>query len=311
MPRWMPLDWVLVVGTFLTGTLILVFASSIPEWPYLIAIHVALFVFVFVLPARGAKWEFAPPGTPFFRRHLRGAVRYTRYNYPILFVIFFFEEVRYTVNAIRPEEPYWFEPYLFEADRWTLGGVLPAEKFASWVSVPVSEIMCAFYLAYFFIIASGFILSWVGNKPADGSRRVMPGPGFETTITSTVTAFLLASIWYPWLPARGPWESEALMAGLPVFEGFLFTPLTQWMQSWGSVSGACFPSSHVAGTWGLVLGIREHHPRAAWILGFFAVGMSFSCFFLRYHHAVDVLAGFPMGVLGAALGRRWTGAWPR
>jgi membrane-associated phospholipid phosphatase len=303
MPRWIPLDWVLVVDTVLTGTLIVVCAASIPEWPWLIPVHVGILALLLWLPPRGASWELAPPGTPFFRKHLRGAVRYTRYNFPILLVIFFFEEVRYTVNAIRPDEPYWFEPYLYEADRW-LFGELPAVSFASWVSLPLTEIMYAFYFAYFLIIASGFILAWVGTN---GGRRVMPGPGFEPAITSTVTAFLLASIWYPWLPSRGPWENEALMAGLPVFEGIVFTPLTQWILGYGSVSGGCFPSSHVAGTWGLVLGIREYHPRAARILGALAIGMSFSCVFLRYHHAVDVLVGFPLGVLGAALGRRWAG----
>ena len=64
-------------------------------------------------------------------------------------------------------------------------------------------------------------------------------------------AFFFSFLWFPWLPARGPWESPELMAGLPAFQGIVFTPIIEWIIERGAVSGGCFPSSHVpeAGAW--------------------------------------------------------------
>jgi membrane-associated phospholipid phosphatase len=97
-----------------------------------------------------------------------------------------------------------------------------------------------------------------------------------------------------------------LMAELPAFRGVLFTPLVEWIIDRGAVSGGCFPSSHVAGSWGTVLGLAAHQRRAALVLAFFAVGMSVACIYTRYHHGVDVPAGLLAGLLGAWIGRTLT-----
>ncbi|MGH9459905.1 MAG: phosphatase PAP2 family protein, partial [Vicinamibacteria bacterium] len=103
-----------------------------------------------------------------------------------------------------------------------------------------------------------------------------------------------------------PWENPELMAGLPAFQGVVFTPLIEWIIERGAVSGGCFPSSHVAGSWGMVLGLTAHHRRAPLVLGFFAVGMSAACIYTRYHHGVDVPAGLLAGVVGAWTARTLT-----
>ncbi len=58
----------------------------------------------------------------------------------------------------------------------------------------------------------------------------------------------------------------------------------------------------------MVLGLAAYHRRAALVLGFFAVGMSFACIYTRYHHGVDVPAGLLAGAVGAWIGRSLTGA---
>ena len=61
------------------------------------------------------------------------------------------------------------------------------------------------------------------------------------SVTSMILRFLFACAWYPFLPARGPWENTQVMSGLRAFDGFLFTPLVQWIIDGAAVSGGCFP----------------------------------------------------------------------
>jgi membrane-associated phospholipid phosphatase len=93
------------------------------------------------------------------------------------------------------------------------------------------------------------------------------------------------------------------MARLPDFEGGPFTWAARWITDGAHVTGNCFPSSHVAGTWGVVFGLAPYHRRAGFFIGLLAVGVSISCVYTRYHHAVDVPAGFLMGLVGASLFR--------
>ena len=75
-----------------------------------------------------------------------------------------------------------------------------------------------------------------------------------------------------------------------------------------AVSGGCFPSAHVSGTWALTFGLYFANRKAAAVMGLVAVGLSVACVYLRYHHAVDVFAGLAVaavaGVIGYAVTRR-------
>ncbi|MFQ5790382.1 MAG: phosphatase PAP2 family protein [Acidobacteriota bacterium] len=306
MGRWSSTDWVVALYTSATALLIVTCYPAIPGpgAGWLLAFHGGVLGLLFLLPPRGAAWEQPRPGEPGWRRVPKEVGRFLRYTYPALLILPFFEEVQYTVNAVAPKTPYWFEPYLYAADRWIFGDI-PSVLLSPWVGPPVSEIVHGFYFSYYLILICGVVLAWVGPGTGELGRRT-PGPGFETAMTAMMLGFFLSFLWYPWLPARGPWENVALMARLPRFEGTFFTPLVEWIIERGSVSGGCFPSSHVSGSWGLVLGLVPTHRRAGLGLSLLVAAMSLSCIYTRYHHAVDVPAGLLAGVVGAALGRALT-----
>ena len=158
--------------------------------------------------------------------------------------------------------------------------------------------MHAFYFSYYLILIGGVIIAWRGPRRATGVSPDRPGEGFDLFITGMILAFILAFVWYPWLASRGPWENPELMAEMPPFRGLLFTYLIGVIIQHGAVSGGCFPSAHVAGAWGIVFGLawtRGHRRLALW-MGLVAAGMSFSCVYTRYHHALDIPAGFLCGV---------------
>ena len=233
---WAALDGAVILYTVLTALLVLACYNSIADPLPILVLHALVVFGVFVLPPRGARWELAPPDEPIWRKMVRGGARFLRYSYPLLLVVLYFEEVQQTVNAIAPASPYWFEPKLYAVDRWLFGD-LPALLMSGWEGLPQDEILHAFYFSYYLILIGGVTVAWFEPKGTKGE----PGPGFEGAITSMMLAFFLCFIWYPWLPARGPWENPEVMAGLKPFEGIVFTPIIEWIIERGAVSGGLLP----------------------------------------------------------------------
>jgi hypothetical protein len=302
MRRWNLVDWAVAVYATYVAIIILVGHGSIPEWLPLFLLHVAFLVGLWFLPARGATWELPIPDEPQWRVATREVVRFVRYMYPLILILVFFEEGRLIVNSLFPETPYWFEPYLYAADRWLLGD-LPSIRMVPWMSWPLTELMHAFYFSYFVILIGGPVFAVFTAKRRSGGKRGFRGPEFDYAIGSMTFGFLCAYVWYPWLAARGPFENAPLISSLPPFEGGPFTFLARWITDCAAVSGNCFPSAHVAGTWGLTFGVASFHRKAGWVLTLVAIGVSLSCVYTRYHHAVDVPAGILMGLTGAILFR--------
>ena len=290
-------DRVVMAYTAWIALLVVLFQDNVSRWPAILAFHLLVLAVMAALPGRGAPWETTPPGEGAVKRHVREGLRFLRYTYPLLLMVFYFEEVEHTVNALWPESPHWFEGHLYALDRLFFGN-LPAILLNPSVGILQDELTHAFYFSYYFIVVGGAVLAYLGF------RSPRPGPAFERTMVSVVSAFLLCFVWYPFLPARGPWENPELMATLTPFEGLLFVPAVEAVIDQGAVSGGCFPSSHVAASWATALSLAPFHRRAAWISGFLAFGLSLSCVYTRYHHGVDVPAGLMAGIAGAAIGSR-------
>jgi len=270
---------------------------NVPEWPYILGGHAAIVVGLLLLPPRGTAWEQPRAADSRWLSHARSTARFLRYTYPALLLTPFFEEVSLTVNAAARQTPYWFEHYLFNADRALFGGT-PAVMLSQAGTPLLDEIMHAFYFSYFLLIIGGVVIAWNGGRADRGT----PGHGFQTAMTCMMLGFFLSYVWYPFLPARGPWEHPDVMAGLRPFGGWVFTRAIKVIMAGAAVSGGCFPSAHVSGAWAMTFGLYATNRRAALVFGLIATGLSVACVYTRYHHAVDVLAGLTVAILAAAIG---------
>ncbi len=291
--RFLTLDFLVFGYTAWIGAFAAFFYDEMPNPAAILALHLFIMAVMLLIPARGAAWEVEP--LLGWKRHVRSGTRFFRYTYPLLLVLFFFEEGHQTVNAMWSQAPHWFESSLYAADLRVFGE-LPALFMNDWVGPIQDELIHMFYFSYYFIFVGGVIYAFFAGG---GSKT--PAPGFQTVITTVLLAFFLCFVWYPFLPARGPWENPELMAGMTPFKGFVFVPIIERIIAHGAVSGGCFPSSHVAGAWGAVLGLWGFHRKPAILLGIFASGMSLACVYTRYHHAVDVAAGFTAAVVAAVV----------
>jgi len=292
---WIALDWVLV--SYVTFVALVAVVWKVTHWQYILGGHAAIVAGVLLLPARGAAWEQASAVDPRWLSHARSVARFLRYTYPALLLTPLFEEVSLTVNAAALRTPYWFEQYLFNADKALFGGT-PAVMLSQAGNSVLDEIMHAFYFSYFLLIIGGIVIAWNGGLRSRGT----PGRGFYTAMTCMMLGFFLSYVWYPFLPARGPWEHPEVVADLRPFGGWVFTRIIEFIIAGAAVSGGCFPSAHVSGAWALTFGLYATDRRAALSFGFIATGLSVACVYTRYHHAVDVLAGLTVAIVAAAIG---------
>lgn len=296
--RFLVLDYFVFGYTAYIALFTLVFHETMSAPLSILALHAFILTAMILVPPRGARWETVP--IQGWTRHVRGFARFFRYAYPLLLILFFFEEGHQTVNAMWSATPHWFEGYLYGADL-KIFGEFPAVIMNDWVGPLQDELLHGFYLSYYFIFVGGVTFAWFGTK-----GEPQPARGFQTTLTAVILSFFLCFVWYPYLPARGPWENPGLMAGMTPFEGFAFVPTIERIIAHGAVSGGCFPSSHVAGAWGTVFGLFGFHRRASLMLGVFATGMSVACVYTRYHHAIDVAAGLTAAAVGAFISYKLT-----
>ncbi|MBI1355190.1 MAG: phosphatase PAP2 family protein [Acidobacteria bacterium] len=300
-PRnWAPLDWIVAGYTAWIALLIVAFWDRFRTPGTLLAAHAGILVFLWGLPRRGGAWERPRRRETPVEIAVRFLLRFLRYTYPLLLALFFFEEAQQTVRVVYPDHPFWFETWLFAFDKAVFGAE-PVQLLAPWSTPALDELMHALYFSYYVTICFGPIFAFFGPR-----REMPPAPGFETVMTALMTSYLLAYLWYPFLPARGPWEHPEAVGNLAPFHGYFFTDAIQSIIGAASVSGACFPSGHAAGAWGASFGLMRRYPRGGAVVAFITAGMSVACVYTRYHHAADVAAGFIMAVIGAWISWRLT-----
>jgi membrane-associated phospholipid phosphatase len=90
--------------------------------------------------------------------------------------------------------------------------------------------------------------------------------------------------------------------------------LIEFIERFGRVHGAAFPSAHVAGSMVAILTSWRYRRWLFWVCLPFFVSMCVATVYGRYHYVADVLAGLAVGALGFAVGTclmRRTGTLPQ
>jgi hypothetical protein len=159
----------------------------------------------------------------------------------------------------------------------------------------LTELMSACYFSY--LIYFHGALAYALLRPVDKARRL-----FEvmfTALPAGVVGYLL-------VPAVGPLKAMEGSFALPLLGGPI-TALNDHVVRSGSAVYDVFPSLHVFITCVILDHDRREHPlRFKWMLPV-AVGLIASTVYLRYHYAIDLLAGFAW-FLAARLWWSWRGA---
>ena len=216
-------------------------------------------------------------------------LRFARHWYPLPLYLWLFEELGTFVHAIFPA---WFDRVLIEFD-YNFAGVHPSVWLTRYSSPALNDFMQFAYLTYFlYLVILPAILYAQRERLA-----------FWTVMTSTAIAHYSVYVIALLFPVESPYHS---LAGLQTKElaGGAVTTLTNFIEHFGRVHGAAFPSAHVAGSMVAILASGRYSRRLFWICLPFFLCMCVATVYGRYHYIADVLGGLVVGTVGFLAGSR-------
>jgi membrane-associated phospholipid phosphatase len=207
-----------------------------------------------------------------------------------VYTLWFYEAVAWITPALG--RPTW-DASLLAVDR-ALFGESPAIAMQAWHAPWLTDVMSLCYLGYHAYLHGALL--WALRRREDAERLYVP----------LFTAFALGLAGYLLVPATGPAIAYTTAFAQPIAGGWA-TALSDAVISRGTSLYDVFPSLHVLITLVLLAHDRRHLRRRFWTMLPVCLGLFVSTLYLRYHYAVDVLAGAAFFALAAALSTRPAG----
>jgi len=219
-----------------------------------------------------------------------------RHWYPHLFFLFCFEELGHLMTLFTPQ---WQDAKLLAFDHW-LTGVQPTIWLEQFATPLRNDAMQFFYLAYFtYLLILGGVLYY---------RREWHA--YWSVMTYSMVGYMCGYLIAMFFPIESPWFALAGSWKAPLVGG-PFTATINFIEHFGRVRGAAFPSEHVAGATAAVWGAWKYRRWLLWVMLPFFCLMCVSTIWGRYHYIADIFGGLTTGTLGYVIGARimkWKGA---
>lgn len=211
------------------------------------------------------------------RRRPHSAWWRLRYCVAFLFTWVFYTTIRRIVPAIGAPDR---DALLLEWDRWLFGET--PSVFTESIRGPwLDDLMSAGYL-FFHVYLTCAILSSIW-EPRERSRRLW---------NRLLTCFALGYLGYVFFPALGPWAVYPDLYPADFLEGTRWpTWLANSVVRWGTSGWDVFPSLHVLVTLVLLHHDWLHGRLRFWLFLVPGILTILATVYLRYHYAIDALAG--------------------
>lgn len=280
-------EWVALGYLLLSSVMIFAFAKNLARtnvhpWK-LIGAQAIVATFIFLLCGVAARAELT--GMQFSTEFWR----FWRCWYPHLFFLFCFEELAYLVHLVNPN---WQDAKLIAFDHWMFG-VHPALWLEQFATPARNEFIQLAYLTYFvYLVVLGGILYY--RKEWHAYWSVMTYSAAAYAIGYVIA--MLFPIESPWFAMAGMWRGE--------LHGGPFTATINFIEHYGRVRGAAFPSEHVAGSVAALWGAWRFRRWLFWLMLPLFVAMCVSTVWGRYHYVADIFGGIVTGTLGYLIGSR-------
>jgi membrane-associated phospholipid phosphatase len=241
----------------------------------------ATMVFVVAWLTMRSGWLQARPGGSLAFR----LILFSTIDVPFMFGF------RQALAGLKPE---LLDAELIALDRLIFGEV-PAVTWEPYVHPALVEWLAFFYFSYFLLVAAAIIPGVIKGRDAVRMERVY----------GILFIAVVGFIGYTLVPGKGPYA--ALTFATPLEGGMWWGITTEAVNTIGPQLDI-FPSLHTAAP--LFLAIHTFANRRsrmlrwlAWPLVFVAANIIVATLYLRWHYAVDVVAGVALAVLAAVVAR--------
>ena len=277
-------EWLALGYLGATSCLFVMFAANLAHPHRLVATQVTVGGVILSLALIQARADASDPAGVEFRT---GWWHFWRYWYPHLFFLFCFEELAHLMTLVTPR---WQDAQLMAFDHW-LTGVHPSIWLEQFATPARNEFMQLVYLSYFtYLLIIGGILYFQREWRAYWSMMTYSMAGYA--IGYFIAMFF--PVESPWFAMAGSWHAP--LAGGPI------TATVNFIEHFGRVRGAAFPSEHVAGAVAALWGAWRFRRWLFWTMLPVFVLMCVSTVWGRYHYIADVFAGLTTGTLGYLIG---------
>src|SRR5215469_2927928 len=278
-------EWIAFIYLGYVAVMVLIFSHNLPHPWKLMAVQAVVTVIILTLTISGMRSaeRAEREGVTFATRFWH----FWRHWYPHLFFLFCFEELALLVHLVNP---HWEDAKLIAFDHW-LFGVQPSVWLEQFATPLRNDLFQLVYLTYFvYLLVLGGILYYRREWHAYWSVMTYSAVGY-------IIGYLIAvffPIESPWFAMAGMWQGE--------LHGGPFTAIVNFIEHYGRVRGAAFPSEHVAGAVAVVWGARRHRRWLFWVMLPLVAAMCVSTIWGRYHYVADIFGGFVTGTLGYFIG---------
>jgi membrane-associated phospholipid phosphatase len=283
-------EWVVLSYLAFSSALILAFADHV-RYPFrLVALQGLVATLILMLCFKEAKCSTGNNGSAVSPNQVAAHTfwHFWRHWYPHLFFLFCFEELGQLMHLVKPQ---WQDPKLIAFDHW-LTGVHPAIWLERFAAPALNEFMQFAYFTYFtYLLVLGGILYYRKDWRAYWSVMTYSAVGYA--VGYVIAIFF--PVQSPWFAMAGSWHGE--------LNGGPFTALINFIEHFGRVRGAAFPSEHVAGSFAALWGAWRHRRWLFWVMLPLVLCMCASTVYGRYHYVADVFGGMITGTLGYLIGR--------
>jgi len=257
---WWPVDRVIASYLAVFGVLIACYWRHIPEAPWLLALHAAGLLLIYL------SVRFPDPRWFAFRHW-----------YPLPYVASCYKEMALIIPAVRDTD---VDRQLAQLD-FRIWGAHPTvwlERMDHPVLTEFLQIVYALFVPVVLLVA---FLLWRRRRWAD----------FRQYAFLIALGFLVSYIGYIFFPARGPRFLLRDLQHIPLRGLWLFGDLQTVLDRLESAHYDCFPSGHTELTMLAWWSSRSLSRRAFRIYSAYTACIVFATVYLRYHYTVDVLAG--------------------
>ena len=275
--RLKPADKVAIAYLVVITLLVLVFNYRVPWWQAFSAGH-AILIALIVLIARSLP-VFPAPYLPVSPSPLRLLAPFIRGWYPVALIPITYKELSYLIPLIHPRD---FDETLAWIDYRFLG-VHPTVWLERLTWPLLTEVLQLTYSTYYFLPLVLGVVLW----------RQRSFEMFHFWVFIVVLGFYLSYLGYISVPVIGPRFLPAILEAQtkPLTGVWLFQPVREILDRAEGITRDCFPSGHTELTLLVLIYARSFHRKVFWWLLPLGTGVIISTVYLRYHYAIDVVAG--------------------
>lgn len=255
------------------GLLLPFFHRQVPRWHEDFLIHVIFVISGLEVIRLGEKYP-------------QNRIYWTlRTFYPVAFYAYGYLEIDHLNRMLFGS--YWAIDFLVNADK-AIFGVHPTIGVQQFYAPWLGELMSICYWGYHLFVPLATLPLFLKGK------REETLAAFSIVTFTYFINFFLFYIFPALSPRMIPWLEEMHTAD---YSGYLVASFTQLVQGDGVIRGGCFPSSHVSGSLAWSLAAFRYNRRMGYALLPMVFGVAMSTVYLRYHHAVDPIAGLILGFI--------------